>query len=101
MNTKRYNSLPVDIRKVIDDLSGDYLVDLFAKAQYDINEEGEKFAVEKCHFQYVDLLPGQMARWEEALKPLWDQAATSLDARGLPGKKILDELQTLLVKYNQ
>jgi len=101
MNTEKYNGLPADVRKVIDDLSGDYLVDLFAKAQYDINQEGERFAVEKCNFQFVDLTPAEMARWEEVLKPLWDQAATNLDAKKLPGKKILEELQALLVKYNQ
>jgi TRAP-type transport system periplasmic protein len=101
MNKKKYGSLPADIRKIIDEMSGDYLVDLYAKAWVKIIDEGAKYAVEKEKFQFIDLSPAELARWEKVTRPIWDRKAAELEGKGLPGKKLIVEWRGLLEKFGK
>ena len=101
MNKKKYESLPADIRKAIDDVGGDHIVDLYAKIWLKLDEQGAKYAVEKEKFQFIELSPSELARWEKAVKPIWDAKEAELEAKGLPGKKIIQELRANLAKYSK
>jgi TRAP-type C4-dicarboxylate transport system substrate-binding protein len=101
MNKKKYESLPADIRKAIDDVGGDHIVDLYAKIWLKLDEQGARYAVEKEKFQFIELSSSELARWEKAVKPVWDAKEADLDAKGLPGKKIIQELKANLAKYSK
>ena len=48
----------------------------------------------------VGLDPGELEKWiDVAGKPVWDKWAADMEAKGLPGRKILDEALRLLKKY--
>lgn len=97
MNLDTWNSLPPDIQKIITELSaesGQYMVDVVTK-------EGEvaKKIITDIGGEVIELEPAEMDRWVEKTKPLWDEWASKMDAKGLPGRKVLEETIQLVEKY--
>jgi len=97
MNLDTWNELPPDIQKIITELSaesGEYMVDVVTK-------EGEraKKIITDAGGEVIELEPAEMARWTEKTKSLWYQWATDMTAKGLPGRKVLEETIQLVEKY--
>jgi TRAP-type C4-dicarboxylate transport system substrate-binding protein len=85
MNWDRYNSLPEDLKKVIDDSIP------WARQNMESTLEGqvimgEEFAksLGKGH-QFHNPTPEELAMWLNPIKPALERWATSVDAKGLPG----------------
>lgn len=98
MNLRKWNSLPADIQKAIDSVSGTEAAVLFSKAM----DSMEGPAREKCKelgIEIIELSPREKARWQEAAKPVWDKWLADMKAKGVPGQKILDEVKILFEKY--
>ena len=49
--------------------------------------------------EIVDLPPAEFARWAATGKAVWDKWAADMEAKGLPGRKVLDEAVKLVEKY--
>ena len=48
----------------------------------------------------VSLDPGELERWKGiGGKPVWDKWVADMEAKGLPGQKVLDEAFRLIEKY--
>jgi len=90
MNLQTWNKLPPDIQKIFDEMSP-----WAQKLHYDLgNEAGaraESVSV-KAGNVLNKLTPEEKARWAKTTKPLGDTWATNMDAKGLPGKALLDEM---------
>jgi TRAP-type C4-dicarboxylate transport system substrate-binding protein len=91
MNKKTWNSLPSDVQKVIDELSGEYFAaelhgkrgDLAAaKAWERIEAEG--------HTIYV-LDEDEKKRWEGTSSYVADEWVENMENKGLPGERVYEE----------
>lgn len=103
MNPQKWSSLPKDIQDAIMSISGRNGA-LFAGdtawgfGERDAVFEGMKKAGKPM--EEVKLDAGELEKWKGiAGKPLWDKWLAEMEAKGLPGKKLLDELLILIEKY--
>jgi TRAP-type C4-dicarboxylate transport system substrate-binding protein len=92
MNQNTFNKLPPDAQKVFDKLSGDWAVDFTGK-EWDKFESDAEVQAKAKGIEYISLPPQELARWRKALAPIQEEYAADLEAKKLPGKKILEELR--------
>ncbi|KAA9029925.1 TRAP transporter substrate-binding protein [Niallia endozanthoxylica] len=98
MNKSKYDSLPDDVKKVIDELNtemteftGDYLD----------NYVGEvlKWSEDEHGIKHVSLK--DEAKWDEISKKLQSDAVKKAEEAGLPGQEYHERLNELIEKYSQ
>lgn len=99
MNQKKYDSLPPDLRKVIDDLSGNWGGEFNGKV-WDQNELVGIEAIKKAGGTIYTLPPEERQRWAVKLKPMEEDWVKSMDAKGLPGRQLLSDLREAIKKYD-
>jgi len=99
MNQKKYDSLPPDLRKVIDDLSGAWGAE-FTGAAWDRNENDGIEAAKKAGATIYTVPGEERQRWAVKLKPVEDDWVKSMEAKGLPGRQALADLREALKKYD-
>ena len=94
MNEKSWNGLPDDIKKVFEELSGDWAVEFTGKAWDKFDEEavGKNKA---SGIEYLQLDAAEKAKWKALLAPVKDEYAAELEAKGLPGKKVVSDIQKM------
>jgi hypothetical protein len=49
--------------------------------------------------KFFDLSPEEVKKWKETCKPIWEKWTASMEAKGLPGRAVLQEAQTLSAKF--
>ena len=98
MNKARYESLPDDLRKVIDDNSGREVSALFGKTQEAGDGPARQLAVDRGNV-IVELDAAQAAAWKAASRPVIDGWIAEMDGRGLDGRALVDEARALIEKY--
>jgi TRAP-type C4-dicarboxylate transport system substrate-binding protein len=102
MNKAKYESLPPDVRKVLDETtspSSGYwkrVGESWDKAEV----FGRQFVVDRKAEIYV-LPPDERRRWREAVKSLDDKWAAELEAKGRPGKALLRAARELSAEYGE
>jgi TRAP-type C4-dicarboxylate transport system substrate-binding protein len=99
MNQKKYDSLPPDLRKVIDDLSGNFGAEFNGRV-WDQNELVGIEAIKKAGATIYTLPPEERERWAARLKPIEDEWLKSMEAKGLPGRQLLGDLREAIKKYD-
>ena len=92
MNQKKWDSLSPDVQKVFNELSGEYMVDFSGKAWDKFDNEAAT-EVKGKGIQFITLPAQEHAKWVARLTPIKDEYAKELEAKKLPGKKILDDLK--------
>ena len=100
MNQKKWDSLPADVKKVLDDLSKDQAL---WTGKYVDNHVKESMAwSEKTYnVQVYKLSPKEISRWYAVLKPMTDTYVKDVGTKGLPAKAILDDVMKLKEKYSK
>jgi TRAP-type C4-dicarboxylate transport system substrate-binding protein len=99
MNQKKYDSLPPDLRKVIDDLSGAWGAE-FTGVAWDKNDL-EGLAVAKKVGATIYTVPAEeRQRWATRLRPIEEEWLKSMEAKGLPGRQLLNDLRAAVKKYD-
>lgn len=94
-----WNKLSPDIQKIFEENGGAAGAEFFGK-EMDRYNEMEKAKVQAMKGKKVfDLPPEEMKRWKETCKPIQDKWVANMEAKGLPGKAILQEAQRLGEKY--
>jgi TRAP-type C4-dicarboxylate transport system substrate-binding protein len=89
MNKKRWDSLPDDVKKVIDETSGMKL-SMECGRVYDETDEPFRQRALKKGVQEIELPPSEMKKLEDLTMPLREEWIKDMDARGLPGKAVLE-----------
>ena len=95
MNKKKYNSLPSDLKKAIDDHTGEKMAIKAGKAYDDSDAPGKALAISKGMTEYA-LPPAEIERWKKAALVVVDEWVADMKANGLPGKEILNYTTSLL-----
>jgi TRAP-type C4-dicarboxylate transport system substrate-binding protein len=102
MNKKKYESLPADLRRVLDETTSAQ-AGYWKKvgASWDAAEApGRKSIVDRKNEIYV-LPRAERQRWREALRGLDDKWVRDLEAKGLPAAALLKEARALAARYGE
>lgn len=99
MNRNTYDSLPDDLKKVIDDNSGLEFSGFAGKTMQSYDAPAREAAVEAGN-NIITLDEGQVAAWEEAAAPTIDAWIAEMDERGLDGQGLYDRALELIEKHS-
>ncbi|MDK8875038.1 MULTISPECIES: TRAP transporter substrate-binding protein [Paracoccus] len=95
MNRAKYDSLPDDLKKVIDDNSGANLAVLAGEALDRVEAEERQKALDAG--AQINVIPAeQMEEWRSAVQPVVDGWVKAMDGRGLDGQAMLDDARAML-----
>lgn len=101
MNKKKYESLPPDLKKVIDDNSGRNLAPIAIETWDRIELDGEKVMHSKPKNKFSSLSAAETAKFKTMVQPVFARFKKMLDDGGDDGAKILAEVEALEEKYSK
>jgi TRAP-type C4-dicarboxylate transport system substrate-binding protein len=99
MSRKKYESLPPEVQKVIDDN-----VKSCSAEQTGIDEMNRmkaEEAIKKMGHTMIYLTPQEMDLWYAAVKPIHEEWIHEMEAKGLPGRQVFNETKRLSKLYAQ
>jgi len=99
MNKAKYNSLPPDLKKVIDDNSGRNLAEQIAKIWDNIDEDGLKVVRSVKKNKLVTLDPAETAKFRKAVQPVNTRFIEEVNKLGSDGAKVISDTKALIAKY--
>jgi TRAP-type C4-dicarboxylate transport system substrate-binding protein len=101
MNKKKYDSLPPDLKKVIDANSGRNIAPMAIEVWDRIELDGEKVMRSKPKNKFVSLSAEETAKFKKQVQPVFDRFIKLLDSSGSDGKKVLADVEMLIQKYSK
>lgn len=99
MNLKKFNALPADIRKVMEEVSAQW-IDIHGKAWDQLDDEGRAYSLSLGN-KILPLAADENARWKKAVRPIIDDYVTEVSAKGLPAQKAVKEVEELIKKFSK
>ncbi len=100
MNKARYESLPPELKAVIDRNSGLALAE-HAGRVWDAAEAPGIAAAKARGNTIFTLSDDEVARWKAATRPVIDRWIAETDARGLDGRALYEEAKALVARYGE
>jgi TRAP-type C4-dicarboxylate transport system substrate-binding protein len=100
MNKKKYESLPADLRKVIDDHSGRRIA-AWAGQNWDDIEKGGREAAVKAGNQFPVMPVAEVERVRAAVKPEVEKFLKELSGSGFDANAAYADAQALVKKYTK
>ncbi len=100
MNKDRYESLPDDLKKVIDDNSGQEFSAFAGSTQASADGPARQIAVDRNN-NIITLDADEVARWQEAAQPVYARWIEEVKAKGVDGQALIDEARALIDKYTK
>ncbi|MCX8042721.1 MAG: TRAP transporter substrate-binding protein [Desulfobacterota bacterium] len=97
MNKKKWESLPLEIKKVFDEVSAAW-VDTHGTLWDKLDAEGRTFTT-SLNNPIITLSPEENQRWVAAVSPIIDEFRTNLNKNGLPGDQAIAEIKRLLQRH--
>jgi TRAP-type C4-dicarboxylate transport system substrate-binding protein len=100
MNKEKWNSLPADVKKVIDEMKREQA--LWTGTYVDNHvTESLKWSKEKYNLQIFEFPANEKADVPKLIKPLVDGYVERVTKAGLPGSQIMKDVYTLQEKYEK
>jgi TRAP-type C4-dicarboxylate transport system substrate-binding protein len=99
MNLDTWNSLPAEYQQIIEEAAAKVpaLKDAY---MWQVNEEYLDKAVNEYGMEYIELPPGDLHKITETIYPIREQWVEKMEAMGLPGQQLLDDMLRLEEKYS-
>ena len=98
MNKARYESLPADIRAIVDETTGMALAKRLGRLWQDDEEPGRAIAREQGD-SIFPLAEAERERWRAATQPVIDSWVEKVNAMGHDGEAMLADARRLVAKY--
>jgi TRAP-type C4-dicarboxylate transport system substrate-binding protein len=98
MNRDRYESLPDDLRQIVDEKSGMALTQLAAREMLAGDAPARSQAVENGT-EVIVLEPDEVARWKAAAEPVIAEWVDEVAQRGIDGEAAIEQANELIDKY--
>lgn len=98
MNKARYDSLPPDLKAVIDANSGPEVSAMFGRIQQEADAVGKAVAVERGN-EIVTLDEAEAERWKQAAKPVVEKWFADMETKGIDGRALHERARKLIDKY--
>lgn len=100
MNKNSWNKIPKDLQTTFTEVTTAMFPDVLSRAvDQEVNEAKE--IIKKRGQVMIDLQPEELAKWKATGKPAQDKWVKDMEAKGLPGQKMLDEALRLVDKYSK
>jgi len=100
MNKARYEGLPADLQKIIDDNSGLEFSVFAGGTQADADGPAREMALDLGN-TVITLDEAQTAVWRERAQPIYDKWLADMDGKGIDGQALIDEATMLIEKYSK
>ena len=100
MNKAKYDSLPDDLKKVIDDNSGEEFSVFAGTTQAGADGPARDKAAAMGN-NIITLSDAEVAKWREASQPIYDEWVADMKGKGIDGAALLSEAQELIKKYTK
>ena len=100
MNQARYDSLPADLKKVIDANSGIEASALAGEKFDNVVAPYHKLATDRGNLVNV-LSPAEMARWTKATAGVDDEWVKEVSAKGANGAALLEQARAFIKQYDR
>ncbi|WP_295311053.1 TRAP transporter substrate-binding protein [Roseobacter sp.] len=100
MNKDRYEGLPDDLKKVIDDNSGVEFSVFAGGTQADSDGPAREAAVARGN-NIVTLDEAETAEWKAVAQPIYDEWVAEMNEKGIDGQALIDEARMLIDKYTE
>ncbi len=101
MNQAKYDSLPADVKKVIDQMSGEYAARLMGRGWDNVDRRGLAF-MQAAGVQFTQADPAFVKAVGEKTAPVIDAWVKAAEAKGLPNaRKLLGEYRAEIKKLQQ
>src|SRR4030042_826915 len=101
MNKGKWESLPADVKKVIDDLQKEQAIWTGQYVDNHVNNALKWSKETYKDFQMYTLSKEDLAKWYALLNPMMDKYLKDYEAKGLPTKAILDDVMKFKDKYSK
>ncbi|HKX41902.1 MAG TPA: TRAP transporter substrate-binding protein [Burkholderiaceae bacterium] len=98
MNKGRYDSLPPELKKVIDANSGAELSAQIGAVFEAADAAGKKLTAGNTTNV---IAKAELANWKKAAQPVTDGWVAEMNGKGLPGQQLLDGARALSAKYSR
>jgi len=99
MNLRKYNSLPPDMKKALDEELPPYWNDAAAKIWDMEEQQGIELVKKTPGHEYITLSPEEQRLWNEKAKATNGPWVKAMEAKGLPGKMLLEEKYKAIANY--
>ncbi|MBI2832408.1 MAG: TRAP transporter substrate-binding protein [Chloroflexi bacterium] len=93
MNPDVFKKLPSDVQAAIDSLIEGASV--YEAQLYDQDTATGYDAFKKAGAEFVTLSAAENKRWSDVLLPITDKYVSDLEAKGIPAKKVIEEIKAL------
>lgn len=100
MNQAKYDSLPDDLKKILDDNTGAEFSALAGKTQQAFDAPGRAIA-EATDNEIVVLDEAEVARWSDVAEKVRDDWFAEMDAKGIDGEALYAKAQELIAKHTK
>ncbi len=100
MNKAKYDSLPADLKKVIDANSGPETSAFLGRAQQAGDAPARKVAADRGNNIYT-IPASELETWRKASQPVYDGWIKEMSDKGMDGKAMLEQAQALIKKYTK
>lgn len=101
MNKAKYESLPADLKAVIDKNSGREFSAFLGATQEGNDVPGRKAFVDTAGYTITQISAAEIERWKKATDNLDDEWVADINKRGLNGKAMLDDARALVQQYTK
>lgn len=98
MNQERYDSLPADLKKVIDDNSGLEFSVFAGGTMAAADGPARQIAVDRGN-NIITISAEDAARWEELARPVYDAWIADVADKGIDGQALIDQAKALMQEY--
>lgn len=100
MNKDKYESLPDDLKKVVDDNSGLEFSIFAGGTQADADGPARQVAVDLGN-NIVTLNEEETQVWRDASQPIYETWIAEMEAKGIDGQAMIDEARSLMDAYGK
>lgn len=87
MNKEKWNSIPPDIQKIIDQVNQEWIVKQGSNWD-EIDKGGREFTLSRGN-KIIPLAQDEDWKWTKVVKPLYDEYTKDMKTKGLPGEEAL------------
>jgi len=94
MNKEKWNSLPEDIKKIINEVNEEW-IDKQGAAWDAADQEGMSY-VQELGKSVIELSDNEETAMVEAVQPIMQEYIDAVSAQGLPGKEVLEDIKAML-----
>jgi TRAP-type C4-dicarboxylate transport system substrate-binding protein len=101
MNKAKYEGLPADLKKVIDDNSGRNLAPFAIKVWDMIDADGLKVMHSKPKNKFVTLNAQETEKYKKMVQPVFDRFKNEVNKAGGDGAKVIADAEALVAKYSK